>query len=367
MSGSELQGTGACAAPTSPTELARSVAGAVKAAAAASSTVAAATFAPAPVAMTAAQRRISKAAEAMASKTQAELAQDFLKAEDMEFAGDDIRVRQELLGFRKHLATASDPFATYRVERLLGKGTAGWVFLVAHKEVGEQLAMKIMRMTNASTGVKEWYVSKLLRKLGVEDVVLTAEEVFVLKRAETDPIVDEALTNAGPVPFYICQMQQLMPWGCLEDGQLPPKCLFRALAAAARTLAAMHANGLQHADVKPANIMLVKEGDEVTSAKLCDLGSALIGDDPEDCQDDVRRFGVTLFAAVTGEGWTEKRLLHEQHDALVERLTTHLQGSGEEEPATRLLQGLPELLRWILDQKPPMAEVAASIKELAEQ
>jgi len=315
--------------------------------------------------LTPAQKRLRKSQAVMAKRRQSELAKSSLRGGDMAFAGNDSKVREELVGFRQHISkTAGDPLKHYKVLDMLGKGTAGWVFEVEHKETGARLAMKLVRLTNAETAMKEWYVSKVLRQLGVDDVVLTAEDVYVLKREGTDPLIEEALANAGPVPFYVCCLQELMPWGCLEDEQLPAKCLFQLFAMTARALATMHANRLQHGDVKPENIMLVRSVNlgGVTSSKLCDLGSATVGDDKKALQNDTRRFGVTVFAAATGENWTQKRLIHEEHDALVERLKAHLAGS--EAPA---LQRLPEVVRQILDGKCSMAEVATIMQELLEE
>merc|ERR1712012_827759 len=99
--------------------------------------------------------------------------------------------------------------------------------------------------------------------------------------------------------------------GLAKDGQLTPPMMFQALHEVAQTLAIMHSQGVQHRDVKPENVLVSMEGGTITAAKLCDFGSAEIGDRPQSRADDVRRFGVMLFSVAMGEPWTENRLIHE--------------------------------------------------------
>merc|ERR1712061_567973 len=130
-------------------------------------------------------------------------------------------------------------------------------------------------------------------------------------------------------------MQELMPWGTLEDlakeGELSPEIMFKCMEDVAETLALMHKHNVQHKDVKPENIMLVMEDDMGSAAKLCDFGSAEIGDREKSRRDDIRRFGVTLFSVASGEGWTKNRLIHEDHDALVSRLRVAVEESEDQD------------------------------------
>merc|ERR1712193_476537 len=98
-----------------------------------------------------------------------------------------------------------------------------------------------------------------------------------------------------------------------EEKSFMPKQLFSALHDVASTLEKMHMHNIQHRDVKPENVLIQMEGSDVVAAKLRDFGSAEIGNIPENRADDVRRFGITLFSLVTGEGWTKMRLIHEKH------------------------------------------------------
>ncbi|MFI5488752.1 serine/threonine-protein kinase [Micromonospora echinaurantiaca] len=62
----------------------------------------------------------------------------------------------------------------------------------------------------------------------------------------------------------------------LADGPLPPRAALRVCAEVAAALAAAHALGLVHRDVKPGNVMLTQTG-----AKVLDFGIAAIAGAPE--------------------------------------------------------------------------------------
>jgi len=229
---------------------------------------------------------------------------------------------------------------------------------------GVQVALKLVRMTQARTCLKEWFVSKLLRSAGVANIVYTAENVFVLSRREAPYVVTDALKTAGPVQYYVCLLQEFMSGGTLEglaeDGRLSPEMMFEALEDVAWTLALMHANGVQHKDVKPENVLVEMSGETLLHAKLCDFGSAEVGHNPSAEADDIRRFGVMLFCLATGESWTKNRLLREKHGPLVSRLREASCTSSSD-----TIRRLPEVLGYILDSSPSMEQVAALMGELS--
>lgn len=103
------------------------------------------------------------------------------------------------------------------------------------------------------------------------------------------------------------------------------------------------------------------EDETVVAAKLCDFGSAMVGDDPSSCADDIRRFGVTLFSVATGEGWTKNRLIREKHENLVGRLSEAVEGSND--PTLKML---PEVLEKILSGSMPMKEIADLVGQMAD-
>mmetsp|Transcript_111149 Transcript_111149/g.313620 ORF Transcript_111149/g.313620 Transcript_111149/m.313620 type:complete len:528 (-) Transcript_111149:60-1643(-) len=295
--------------------------------------------------------------------SQSQLVDYAIMNDDLTFAGRDEVVLAQLREVKENLKTASDPYDILEVKKYIAKGTAGWVFMAADKASGETVALKIVRLTQARTSLKEWYVSKLLREAEVPNCGLTGATVRVLNRDEAPTVIEEQLRNAGPVRYYVCLLQEFMNGGTLEGlaqkGLMSTETMFRALEDVAKTLAKMHAINVQHRDIKPENVLLVTQGDEVVAAKLCDFGSAEIGQSAQGRADDVRRFGVTIFSLATGEGWTKQRLIHAKHDDLVQRLTESVHNASD-----AALKRLPNVLRQILSGDLEMDQVADLISDL---
>ncbi|HLV66996.1 MAG TPA: protein kinase [Polyangiaceae bacterium] len=153
----------------------------------------------------------------------------------------------------------------YRVVRLLGVGGMGSVYEVEHVELGKRFVLKA-----------------LLRSLARRhDLVLRLRNEWrALGRLEHPNIVTvtDAGTSAGGAPFYV--MERL-------DGETLEARMRRvrrfsvseSLAVAQGVLeglAAAHAIGVVHRDIKPPNVFLV--GGE--HPKILDFGVAKISDDP---------------------------------------------------------------------------------------
>ncbi|HEY8504742.1 MAG TPA: protein kinase [Gemmataceae bacterium] len=91
--------------------------------------------------------------------------------------------------------------------------------------------------------------------------------------AHDNAVTVHAVEEIGGQPFLV---MQYVPGGSLQDrldrgGPLPPRELLRLGAQVADALAAAHAQGLIHRDVKPANILLEEGG---ARARLSDFGLA---------------------------------------------------------------------------------------------
>jgi len=279
--------------------------------------------------------------------------------------GDDAAL-DELVNLKESLRTAKGFGDDIEIHKFIAKGTAGWVFLTERKATKKRMAMKLIRLTQARTGVKEWFISRRMREAGADKgIVLTYEDVHILDRDNAPDVVQKELQNAGPVRYYMALFQDLMPWGTIEDralsGELCLEVMFKSLLDVLDTLAAMHAAKVQHRDVKPENIMLqMTKDNDFVCAKLCDLGSATCGAGETGEDDDYRRWGVTLFAAATGEGWTNNRLMHEKHETLVERLKAAVSGCGNQ-----ALEKLPALLDDVLQKNVALKAARKRLADLA--
>merc|ERR1719375_1567558 len=299
----------------------------------------------------------------IAGMSQPDLVNSSIRSEELDFANDCPTARSDLLALKMRLKSAGSPAEVLNIPKFIAQGTAGWVFAAERKGTGQRRALKIIRMTQVRSGLREWYISKLMRKAGITSVVLTDEDVYVLQKKAAPDVVKRQLENAGPVPYYACFVQEFMSGGTIEGlaqkGKLTPALLLKSLAAVSATLAAMHKQRVQHCDVKPENVLLQMEGGELSAAKLCDLGSAELGDDPRGRAEDVRRFGVTLFALATGEAWTKNQLIRAKHEDLIGRMRAAAAGFPRGP-----MQRLPDALREILEASPSMARVAELMSEL---
>jgi serine/threonine protein kinase len=205
------------------------------------------------------------------------------------------------------------PGTPYRVVSLLEAGGMGSVYVVEHIELGRHYVLK-----------------SLLRTLSTRhDLILRMRNEWrALGRLHHPNIVDviNAGTTPGGVPFYV---MELLSGETVRDrlariGKLPPSEAVRIAQATLLGLAAAHAIGVVHRDVKPANVFLTREG----GVKVLDFGIAQMRVDgapkitaqglaigtprymsPEqaagekaDARSDVYAVGLLLYEMLAGQG-----------------------------------------------------------------
>ena len=162
----------------------------------------------------------------------------------------------------------------YRIDSLIGAGSAGTVYRATHVILGHQVAVKILR-TNATTtpeqrarfqreGVAACRI-KHPNAVAVMDFGVTPDGItyLVMELLEGHALADE-LTVAGPLP--------------------PARCLEIVLPLCA-VLAEAHRLGIIHRDLKPANVFLhqTRHGEIV---KVVDFGIAKMLNDETQTADE---------------------------------------------------------------------------------
>jgi hypothetical protein len=153
-----------------------------------------------------------------------------------------------------------DEFAGYRIERRLGRGGMGILYLAVEPGLDRRVALKLIAPEAA------------------------AEEVFAKRFAEESRIA-ASIEHPNVVPIYAAGEEGGVPFIAMRyvagsdlsqrlarEGRLAPERAVALIAQVADGLDAIHAAGLVHRDVKPANVLL--SGGEADHAYITDFGVA---------------------------------------------------------------------------------------------
>ena len=188
---------------------------------------------------------------------------------------------------------------------------------------------------------------------------------------------ESPLRGGEPMPFVVMELVDGKPLDeLLDEGPLPWQLAVETCAQVASALAAVHARGLVHRDVKPANVMLTAAG-----AKVVDFGiSAIAGDAAErgrqvlgtpayiaperldgglaDAACDVYALGLVLYRALTGS-------LPWDAETTTQMLSAHCYVPPEPLPR---VAGLPaavaRLCERCLDKDPARRPTAPAVRRL---
>jgi serine/threonine protein kinase len=170
-----------------------------------------------------------------------------------------------------------DPFpGEFRVLRFLDKGAFGAVWLAEDQNLGRPVALKTILRSGAPDSADEKLAllreeSRLLAALRHRNIV----QVYAWR--------ESAAPGPDGVSSYL--IMQYVPGGSLaarvqEEGPLPWSRAARYVADVAEGLLQLHAQGIVHRDVKPANILWDPALDEALltdfgiSVRLADAGGA---------------------------------------------------------------------------------------------
>jgi hypothetical protein len=153
----------------------------------------------------------------------------------------------------------------YVLKRMLGRGGAASVFAAEHALVRRPVALKL---PHDDPRQKEDLHARLRR------------EVFALSRVRHRVVVD--VVDGGEIdsmPFLAMELLEGRPLSGLlaARGRLDPEEVIKIGVALASGLAAVHAAGMIHRDVKPSNVFVTR--DPVNQVRLLDFGTAKVLDD----------------------------------------------------------------------------------------
>lgn len=153
---------------------------------------------------------------------------------------------------------------TYRVERLLGGGGMGEVYLVRHAGLGTLHAIKVIRTAMAmNRQVMDLFYREARVLRGVRHDAIVSYEGFVRDDQGRDYLVMEYAEGPSLAD-------------CLRRGPLSPGEVLALRDRLAAGLAEAHRQGAVHRDISPDNVIL--PGNRIEAAKLIDFGVCKLTD-----------------------------------------------------------------------------------------
>ncbi|WP_413617128.1 protein kinase domain-containing protein [Gordonia rubripertincta] len=174
--------------------------------------------------------------------------------------------------------------AGYRVERLLGSGGMGAVFLARHPELPRYDALKVLKDSAGLTDNN--FRRRFLREAEVAATLDHPNIVTVFNRGRaTVPVA----SKSGQSDLLWIAMQYVPGTDCARElhdiGRFAPPRVAHIVSQVARGIDHANRRGLTHRDVKPGNILLaeVDEDSPVDEQRvlLTDFGVAKISDETE--------------------------------------------------------------------------------------
>jgi serine/threonine-protein kinase len=158
----------------------------------------------------------------------------------------------------------------WRIERLLGEGGMGAVFVVAHTRTAKKYALKVILGDGARSEQavarfeREALTVSGLRHPGIVQVhdydrAADGSPYLVMDLLDGEPL-DSRLERLGSVPYLAARQ-----W----------------VVEAARALAVAHEKGLVHRDIKPGNLFLAQDGSGSERIVVLDFGVVKTADEPK--------------------------------------------------------------------------------------
>jgi hypothetical protein len=200
-------------------------------------------------------------------------------------------------------------FGRYHVERLLGRGGMGEVYLAQDTQLNRPVALKLPRLGNDPECLARFYREARIAAAFTDPALCPVYDVGAI-----DGI------HFFTMPFFD---GQTLADRLRQGGPLPAPEAIRLAIRVARAVESAHAAGVVHRDLKPSNVMLTPQGEPVvldfglarqaTGERLTATG-VLVGTPaymapeqlsgrPEDIGPacDVYGLGAVLYEALTGE------------------------------------------------------------------
>ena len=149
----------------------------------------------------------------------------------------------------------------YRVERIIGRGGMGAVYLATHIDLDAQVALKVLapQVTNNADAVSRFF------REARASACISGEHVARVLDVGRLP---------GGAPFMAMEYLEGCDLGSLLEAEGPQSIedSIEYILQAADAVAQAHARGIVHRDLKPRNLFLTKRTDGTSLIKVLDFG-----------------------------------------------------------------------------------------------
>lgn len=156
----------------------------------------------------------------------------------------------------------------YKIEKVLGQGGMGQVYLVTHVQLNKPFALKVMLLDDED---EEGQDSKHLLRFRREAKVLAK-----LNHPNIVAIADFGVTEGSKLPFIVMEYIEGSSLRAILNlnGTLPETTAVNIAKQICAGLNLAHSNGIIHRDLKPENVMIQKLPDNQFVVRILDFGIA---------------------------------------------------------------------------------------------
>src|SRR5437588_4407552 len=155
-------------------------------------------------------------------------------------------------------------YGEYEIERLLGKGSIGKVYLARHRRIGRRVALKIIRPEHRfdDEADRVEFRRRVQREAELCASLQPPNVVTLFEAGYEDDVIAFLATEYVEGESLQARLKKTRP--------LPLDDALRIGADVLRALAYAHSKGVIHRDIKPGNIIIATTGE----AKIADFGVA---------------------------------------------------------------------------------------------